>query len=398
MATPILSFQNFSIFSIFDPITDAVTDKMHAVHDSARACWNSDCKIHTLLVIGRVLEVAAVTASIGCVTAAFVAGPAVLVGVVPAVAMYVLGHFMVYNNNSFWYAFISLPFVDSLLPKPFIPGQPVGLVNSQYNCFINTFLQCIVHIPALRQRAQRVPQLAQFIQYYRNLQGQAENREVINARGLNAFLTRIIQGRGRNGEHELRRGQGDVNTLFEWLLEADLQSHTDSFYQFQTVRTLRTGKQLNPTQTQEDLIRLQLNALPQLEPFSVLFNHYLDNRTDRGERRQFKFIALPETLAICLERGKMENGHRYIIRDPVLGIDTGLDLLPDMVLGGHGTHYDCEAFIIQSGSFVGGHYVACIKKDERWYYCNDRQVYEICEEKAHELMKDCYFVFLNRAQ
>jgi hypothetical protein len=171
-----------------------------------------------------------------------------------------------------------------------------------------------------------------------------------------------------------------------------------SLYEVEVTGARTNGTRTEPAPIQEDLIRLQLNAHERLEPVSVLFNHYLDHITDRGERRQFKFATRPTTLAICLERGYTDNnGYRHIVRDPVEGIDAGLTLLPGSFLTGPEAHYDPVACIIQKGSFTGGHYVACIKKEDgRWFLCNDAKVYEICEEEAHHLMKDCYLFFATR--
>lgn len=376
-----------SLYNFFsrpcETLKECVQTRVYSVKKAFSKCWESDCKIYTFLILGRVLQAIGVAASLAAVVGAFILGPVTLLALVPSVGTYVLGHFFVENNR------MDTGAVETDFGDEFVQGKPVGLRNTTNNCWINSFLQCVMHIPVLQDAAREVPELAPYVGKYLRQQNKAQRSSEFSWGKLNADLVKVIQRRGKN---ELSfGGQADVAPLFEWLFNT-----SGSMYQMEQTVTNPLDEDSSQTQIAVDMLRLGMDADGPNDATELL-NAFFDHYTDEGTHCTKEFIAAPDTLVCQLQRYCYKENkrtgalNRVQIKGPVEGIhDVTLDI------AGEPVEYTCDAFIVHKGSFGGGHYIAYIKKDGQWWCCDDSRVSAVSNRAARQMMKRCYLFFLNR--
>jgi ubiquitin C-terminal hydrolase len=54
--------------------------------------------------------------------------------------------------------------------------------------------------------------------------------------------------------------------------------------------------------------------------------------------------------------------------------------------------YEFSGAVIHFGSLSGGHYISIIRKNNKFYLCNDSNINEVEESKAHELIRKAYLI------
>ena len=54
--------------------------------------------------------------------------------------------------------------------------------------------------------------------------------------------------------------------------------------------------------------------------------------------------------------------------------------------------YHCRGFVVQSGGITGGHYIAFIKQDDKWYCCNDSNISVVDEERIKGIIGSSYIL------
>jgi hypothetical protein len=380
------SFQNFFSHPC-ETIKDCVQTRVYSVKKAFSKCWNSDFKVHTFLILGRVLQAIGVATSLVTLAYTFISSPVSLLAIVPSVATYALGHFLV-ENNQIDTGVIETEDADSD-EEEFVPGKPVGLRNTTNNCWINSFLQCVMHIPVLQEAARAVPELGSYVSKYVKQQNKAKASSEFNWSKLNAQLVKVVRRRGRN---ELSLGgQADASTLFEWLFNA-----SGSMYQMR-----QTVGETSRTQIAVDMLRLEMDP-DGPNNVSELLDTCFDYYTAEGVHCKKEFSDAPDTLVCQLQRfcykEDEETGEqrRVHIKRSVSGLDEVITLDASKLVDGGSAEYACEAFIVHKGSFKGGHYIAYIKKDGQWWRCDDSEITAVSDRNAHRMMRHCYLFFLNK--
>lgn len=112
-----------------------------------------DCRIYTLVVIGRILQGLAVASvlAIGAVTV--LCSPLALIGLIVPILLGGGGNSLV-NARLLPDGSIHIPFFTRIA---FVPGQPVGLVRQGYNCCINSALQIAFTSAGVQQGLDAAP-------------------------------------------------------------------------------------------------------------------------------------------------------------------------------------------------------------------------------------------------
>lgn len=143
-----------------------IQHKVSSIQEKLCGLCSTDCKVYTLLVLGRILQAAAVTATLASMTFTFVVGPVALLGLIGAVAIGVLGTYLAGSKEQ----------IQEMIEmvRPFVQGQPVGLRNSGGNCWLNSGLQMLANVPFLAGRMRQIPEFTTFLNSYR-----AAQREII---------------------------------------------------------------------------------------------------------------------------------------------------------------------------------------------------------------------------
>src|SRR5579862_2203536 len=375
-------------------IKSKLASRVVTVKRCMKECCSADGRTYVLLIVGRFLQAAATAGMLASVACAFFFGAVTILGSIPSAGLFALGHFLVKRNIPKSDSFIfSHPALNWLVPKTFVPGQPVGLINSSTHCWSNAAFQCVNHIPALRERAARIPELAQLINQYQQMQNTARSQSNLSGENLNTFLVGAMRLQ-ETGQISADNRHADASVFFEWLFGQH------PLHQFLSVVTRPDGSLAYPPPG-EDLIKLQLTPNTPVNA-QTLFNQFFDYNTE-GTRHQLRFTALPETIAVKLNRayGVTTNPadptsfQRVHIQDPVEGLNV-LTLPQGAFFSDTQVYYVCQAFIVHFGGFEGGHYIGYVKKDGKWWCCNDHRIAEVSEQEAMEQIKKSYLVFLNR--
>jgi hypothetical protein len=377
-------------------IKSTLASRVVTIKRCMKECCSADGKTYALFILGRFLQTAAAAGMLASVACVFFFGAVTVLGSIPSAGLFALGHFLVKRNIPKSDSIIfSHPALNWLVPKTFVSGQPVGLINtSASHCWSNAAFQCVNHIPALHERASRIPELAQFINQYQQVQNTARSPSNLSGENLNAFLVGAMRLQ-ETGQISADNRHADATAFFEWLFGQH------PLYDLMRITT-RPNQPVTFTPAREDMMRLQLTPNTPAN-VQALFNQFFDYTTEDGIRRQLRFNTLPQTIAINLLRyqaymtnpGDPASWQRVYIQDPVEGLNA-LTLPQGASFSDTQVYYVCQAFIVHFGGFEGGHYIGYVKKDGKWWCCNDHRIAEVSEQEAMEQMKKSYLVFLNR--
>jgi hypothetical protein len=346
--------------------------QFYSLQDKVCELGSTDSKVYGWLIVGRVLQAAALFTCAVSFGFTFVAGPLFLVGLVPAIALGILGTWVATQHEDLnW-----LPQIT----RPFVPGQPVGIYNASNNCWLNSGLQLLANTPAFEMRISRIPIFAQFLFSYKEARmGHQKVSCKIDSHQIRQYLSRETRG-GIDPGHV----QQDASELFEHLFDG-----VNSLYEF---HHLIDG--VPARNRQEPLIQIEIPRGRLPLSFRQLLNGFFDYRTDdHGRRHQLFFQQPPNDLLIQMKRF-------YRDRDGTEGKVTNAIEAPEMIQvpaslirTGQAGSYCCDAFLVHHGdSPSGGHYVAYIKVNGIWWHCSDSTVIEVCKSAAMNAMKHSYIL------
>lgn len=99
--------------------------------------------------------------------------------------------------------------------------------------------------------------------------------------------------------------------------------------------------------------------------------------------KQLVVNSTPKYLIVHLKR--------YTFLKRAAKINAKVDVPIEWYLRGH--RYVLRGFILQSGHMNGGHYMAFIQKNGRWFCLNDARVHEITEMSAMVVSRAAYVLF-----
>ena len=362
-----------------------VQNKIHSVQQKILGLCDTDCKVYALLVLGRVLQASTIVGLSVSVGFAFLAGPATLIGLVPSIALGILGTYIVeglpdLSSPSQGGAPLvpGKPPVGLIYSRPFVPGQPIGLINKGNNCWLNAGLQMLLNSPALSQRIQHVPNLAQFQARY-EAERQAHQK---TARQLDSQTIR----------EDLNRSGVEVSSGYHQEDAAQLFEHI-----FTGLHTLHQQVGSNAAAVRrESMIQIGLAHSPRT-CFQELFNYYFNYLADDGRHTQLRFQIAPNDLMIHAQRffqcqGTSAGGFVAKKIGDDLDISEKLTLPAGFILSGGNSEYCCHSFLVHYGAGLdtGGHYVAYVKRGENWWCCDDSVTYEVSAQAALAAMKQGY--------
>jgi len=364
-----------SFFVSLDPIESCLNGIQHRFYDMQKKVFNecnTENKVHAFLIIGRVLQAAALLSFPISIACTFLVGPIFLIASVPAVALGVLGTYVADHPQQL---------IHFLQTRPFGLEQPVGLINSGNNCWLNSSLQLLINAPSFHQRLHRIPEFSQFLDRYAAAQKQFQKAAAtIDTHAIRQFLSRETAGQ-ITADHV----QEDPAQFFEYLF-----GNPNALYQFE--------QQLDgaaPVIRSEPMIQIDLGSHPRLK-FQQLFNNYFNYHSEMGQHIQLFLQRPPDALLIQVKRF-------YQQMDPISGVlmlrkindpldaPEKLTLFDRFVRSRQGQDYICDGFTIHHGeSQDNGHYTCYLKTGGAWWYLSDSTVHEVPECQALQAMTGGY--------
>jgi ubiquitin C-terminal hydrolase len=365
------------------PIQNCLNDIQHRFYDvQKKICGlcSTDSKVYAFLILGRILQAAALVSFAGSIVFTFMISPLSLIAAIPAIALGALGTYIAGNPQE----------LNDILQisRPFVPGQPVGLINSGNNCWLNSSLQLLVNSPSFHRRMRQIPEFSQFLDAYITARGDYQKvAKNIDTHAIRQFLSRETAGQITDGHV-----QEDATQFFEYLFEGP-----NAIYQLE--------QQIDgaiPVARREPMIQIDLSPSPRPN-LQQLFNGYFDCRSNIGQHIQLFFQRAPDDLLIQAKRF-------YQQVDPISGallqgkINDRLDVSERLTLSDRfvrsreSQEYFCDGFSIHHGaSQDGGHYTSYIKVQNTWWHCSDSTVCEVPARQALDAMSDGYIFHYSRA-
>lgn len=243
----------------------------------------------------------------------------------------------------------------------FIPGQPVGIRNESMNCWCNALLQFMRHVPSIYQHIQN-PQsglgpLRNFYQEYDKAQGQSQT---VAAKADSQSIREWFSGRTSISPNSGR--QEDASEGLNYVL-ANSPPHV---LELRRPRNAKGEQIIRNQEARSFLINLQGHNNRPLDRLFVEKFLCDNNETQR-------FLTKPADLTFHLNRNQQWPSRGKI--DDDIHIPRRIDLPSTSVLTGEGGAYECCAFISHLGnSMEGGHYVAYVLRNGRWWRCDDSTV------------------------
>jgi len=363
---------------------------------------STDVKVDLLLIIGRLLQAAALMAIGASIAASFLITPLYLLWTIPSGFLGVLGVALTdigapslgTVGGTEW---ISPPPSEA----PFVPGQPIGAVNEgAANCWLIASLQVLVNNPHFHARFREIPVLATFLERY--TAAVASEQKWIAGDGVNAIRQTLGEQMAINTKYAQ---QEDADQFFNWFFQGHNSPHQlEEWIDANLVCEEQNGQPVFidgkpiPQLRQNGIIQVSLGESTPRPSFQELFNAYFDDmrfnsRKNCQERVQLFFPDVPEHMVIQLKRfGHSGNPEEegYKIYDAI-DVPQKFSLSSQLVRTGKGADYQCTAFVTHHGYSVrSGHYTAFIKKGDQWWACDDRYVAPISTEQALQSMQSAY--------
>ncbi len=340
-----------------------IAHKFYAIQNAVSNLCTTDTKVYTFLIIGRFFQAFSLLAFSGSIICAIIINPILCLGTIPAVALGILGTHIAGNPQE-----IS----DALhMPRPFVLGQPIGLINSGNNCWLNSSLQLILSVPAFAARLRQLPDFAQFLNQY---QAAGRNFQKV-AQDIDTQTLRQSLSTATGGQISASQVQEDPADLFAFLFEGrnalyNMTQQTDD------------GPLM---QRSEPMIGIFPGHRDPRPNFQQLFNNYFDHQTEIGQRIRLSLPSPPEGFLVQLLRFYQNGAQQEKINDPI-------DIPTRITYGS--AQYEPSAFLIHRGETQdNGHYIAYIKQGNTWWFLSDSSVYEVSASVAMEEIKHNYICY-----
>lgn len=356
-----------------NPLTstfNSVTQKVYSVRNTFNELCTTDNKVYAFLILGRLLQAAALVSFSVSVASTFFVGPIALVWAFSSAVLGLIGTDIAGDPEK----------VNGRIQmlRSFVAGQPVGLANRRNNCWINSSLQLLAHVPAFHPTLRRLPIFAQFLDQYTAAQQASQRIATMNSQLIREDLSNrgVIEG----GAQQL-----DAAQLFEYIFEGQNALYT----------LKQRVNDAEATEHKEPMIQVNIGRHGPRPSFQELFNAYFDRHVSADQHIRLFFESSPDRLLIQLQRfyhernaaGNFEQGR---IGDPV-NITEQIELPERFVNSHERAIYTCDAFLVHAGDSLNeGHYVAYIKKGDAWWLCSDTSVYEVPTSTALNALRKSY--------
>lgn len=291
----------------------------------------------------------------------------------------------------------------------FVPGQPVGIHNGGSNCWAVSTMQMIMNVPSLVHGIENDVQFAgvefeplrEFIRQYREAQQNQQPVPNLQAYTLRQVLHTINNVFDLNGNVQEDAGEAFLMILGRLQEGTSVSHRLNISYDAVQSDGHTVGRTIH--EQHESIIQLDLNDENASfeERLDAFFNREIPHdapqirsrpevRYQDGAPREF---ILQTNRFVYRERTTGDPSTTYSVKlNTLVAVPQRFTLSGNYVLTGQEGQYECDAFVEHRGLNMGsGHYVSYIKKDNRWWCCNDTRVTPVSLRTVDRAMRRAYF-------
>lgn len=302
------------------------------------------------------------------------------------------------------------PSLETSLPMEDIDGEPIQLKdyplylrNRSNNCYLNSALQCLNACSWFASQIKDFPLSGEAQKFYEVLQKilageqglEEELLQELFKSGLDPEFLPLSKGRQLDAESVMRT----LSRLFLPQSIIQIDRSTTTTYREQELIEKETGNQLGL-----DFPDSIDNSSPQSFLLSDLIKKKFKSVSVNDEKNLWRGHAqysmketlknTPTVLNIHLKRFKISHrGETQKIETPILLEDGCIymsdgrlitkDIYQKLKADPRVIGYEIKGYIVHAGGMNGGHYTAYVKKNEKYYFCDDT-----AQDKYTEITKE----------
>lgn len=290
--------------------------------------------------------------------------------------------------------------------QSYVQGQPLGLVNGEANCWMNSAFQMLSHTPSYQKLITRLssemdcpsltfyPLVSAFNRYTQEMKSRV-GRAVssVDTQMLRLMLSRLHPEISNDVAVQV-----DPMTLIE-----ELHCRAKAFLPLQQQRITEVNGRVKkgPLDNVSSEIGIYLPMdRDHHKSFETMFNDYFHTILNENQKDVVKksFSQAPEGFLVKAGRfgyvlgnyANHDEGQRKISR--AIDFPLNLQLTKDQCPIEQAS-YEPDAFIFHEGRrTLSGHYIAYVKTDGKWWELNDQKVTSIGDKAIRQKLSNAYIV------
>ncbi len=340
----------------------------HNLQAALATVFPVETRVMMFSATGRIFQGGALVMGAGSTAVALTKDARGWGGLLPAVIAGIFGTLLVSNSKAAAEGVSNALYI----PRPFVAGQPVGLIpGDPTNDWVVAALQLVfLTSPTVRTNTDDIGLGDTFTRYTAAQRAKMRQTAALSVQDVREYLFGMS-----NEQISKRDKREDVALVFGYIPGLDYSPHQLVFK--------TTGKA--PEDDGRVLIVVPIDSAGSQILFARQFPLAFE---EFGGRLQFK--VLPQEMFLHVDR--FPDPDRARNDDDIVSADR-ISIPATLVENGTTGDYVCDGFIVHSGDTLkGGHYYAVIYASHLWWLCDGPRVTEIPTSEAMIHLKKAYIL------